>query len=254
MRRIIFGSPKETFAGKFIAILAWMVGIFFLTFSIAQLYILGIFVSVLLWYAFRDFAGRADAYFKQKKQDRIRNREIRQREAERARMEAELRKLPGIKEPKLPFCENPVPAPQPEPEPPAEAEAEPLPEPEPQIEAASDLLQEKKEMLLGRCMEVLARLIRENLPESGLCKGCYVTFDFPGTDNLAGLWVECDLTDTSQRRLLTRALRNDTDLCVSNYMETGTQAEILAYLSDKNHIPELLESLQHLSDNVDDRW
>lgn len=242
MYRVIFGSPKQTLAGKLIALSSWIVGIPLLAFSISELYLLGIIVSVLIWYSLRDFAGRADAWRVQQRRYAQQKRETKQRDKERARIEAELRKLPG---PTPPVPETPK----------HESCPEPKPDPEPAPSTHSEMdTATHRALLIRKCMEVLHDRVLHEMPFNGPCKSICVTCNFPGTQNIAGLWMECDARDSSRRRLITRAVRKGTDLCVSNYMEVGTQTELLAYLADEASLQPLLESLQHLSDSVDNRW
>lgn len=112
--------------------------------------------------------------------------------------------------------------------------------------------EEKKKLLVRACMEFLCDSLPKNMPSTGKCPPVNVSFDFTGTQYKANLTVQCDAADPSQRRLVTRIAKPDTDLCVMNYMERGTQDEILAYLSDQTHIAPLLKSLEHLSNKMDD--
>lgn len=112
------------------------------------------------------------------------------------------------------------------------------------------LFQEQKEMLVWRLMEELRKMLLE---ESASCKKHYVVCPYPGTKNEAMLWVEANGQDSSYLRLSTRVVRRGTDLCVMNYMFKGALDEMSTYLANKEKIPELLASLQHLSDSIDDR-
>jgi len=114
-------------------------------------------------------------------------------------------------------------------------------------------MQSKKELLVRRCMKYLCENLPKEMPSTGKCSPLYVGFDFPGTHNKAYLCVQCDAADPSLRRLVTRIVKSGTDLCMMNYMECGTRDEIIAYLSDQTHATPLLDSLQHLSDRMDDR-
>ena len=113
--------------------------------------------------------------------------------------------------------------------------------------------QKEKELLVKKCMDFLI----ENMPVKMIpysnSARMSVHFAFPGTNNVAFLSLECNYSDPEKRHLLTRVLKNGTDLCMQNYMEKGTREEIIAYLSDPAHVKPLLESLEHLSEAIDDR-
>ena len=109
-----------------------------------------------------------------------------------------------------------------------------------------------KEFYVEKCMGYMCEKLPSVMLSKGRFKPYWIYFIYPGTKHQAGLLVECDTKDLSLRRLVTRAVKAGTDLCVSNYMECGTMDEIIAYLSDKSHIEPLAESIQELVERVDD--
>ena len=112
-------------------------------------------------------------------------------------------------------------------------------------------LQNKKEFLVRRSMEVLCEQLREKMGPAGDYDSVTVNFRFPGTDNKAQFYVEWHSKSEKILKLSTRVLPEGSDKCVSNYMEQGTLEELLAYLGNKKNLPILLQSFQHLSDSVD---
>lgn len=110
--------------------------------------------------------------------------------------------------------------------------------------AVPEEIQKRRQMLLDKCMEVMKERFTQ---ESRSMVSC----DYPGTENKAMLYMEPDAANPDLRRLSTRVVRKGTDLCVMHYIYKGTAEEMAAYLSDKSHMPSLLESWQQLSDSVD---
>lgn len=103
-----------------------------------------------------------------------------------------------------------------------------------------------KEREIQKCMDVL----HTNL---SCQQSITVQFAFPGTQNIALLTATPDAKDHAYLRLITKVHRKDSDLCLMNFMEHRTLEEMRAYLADKCHAAVLLESFQHLSDQLDDR-
>lgn len=142
----------------------------------------------------------------------------------------------------------PVPSKLNPPEPPVEPAK---PEDHPQ-ETAEEKLSQHKRFLLDKCREYLCTLLPEQIAKP---RGLPYTirFEYPGTGNLAILGIEQDGKTPGQLHLTTRVAKKDSDLCILNYMYRGTQEELLAYLADDANAPALLDSLQQLSDKMDDR-
>jgi len=115
-------------------------------------------------------------------------------------------------------------------------------------------VQAHKEMLVGKCMEYLIDLIPKHIKPVGFGQKYSISFDFPGTDNLAMIAVESDASDAAQRRIITRVVRKGYDLCMMHYIKKGTFDEMIAYFREPSNLKELLESLQQLSDGIDDKF
>lgn len=103
-----------------------------------------------------------------------------------------------------------------------------------------------KKREIEKCMNVL----HTNLSYQ---QSITVQFTFPGTQNIALLTAAPDTKDHAYLQLITKVYRDGSDLCLMNFMEHRTLEEMRAYLADKSHAAVLLESFQHLSDQLDDR-
>ena len=111
--------------------------------------------------------------------------------------------------------------------------------------------EEKRVVFVHWLMEVLFDLVEKNVPELGRGDHQLSLCDFPGTRNEAHLFLQVTMT---KRHLFTRMRRPDRDEVLSNYIVSGSKEEILTYLADKTHVPELLESLESLSREADERY
>lgn len=110
--------------------------------------------------------------------------------------------------------------------------------------------QEKKALLLGKCLEWAEKSCPLVFSE-GKSKGIHG--NYPGRDYQAWLILEPDGRESTVCRLKTLIQRNGSDLCIQHYIFRGTQEAMETYLSDSSNIPEMLESWQQLSDAMDRR-
>ena len=113
--------------------------------------------------------------------------------------------------------------------------------------------QEANRLLVGKCMEHCCEILREGktVPAKGSFRSYSVSFGFRGSKNQALFSLEYQYGDIRWLRFF--VTREGYDLAVSNYMEKGTNAALIKYLSDKSRIDEFLVTFQHLSDSVDDK-
>lgn len=130
--------------------------------------------------------------------------------------------------------------------------AEPDEQPEPSQEQNDNAVQPDARFFVDKCREYLRSLLPEQAAKSG---GLPYTigFEYPNTNNIARLGVERNYRVPGELHLTTQVGKKDSDLCMMNYMHRGTLDELLAYLADDGNVPALLDSLQHLSDGIDDR-
>ncbi|MBQ2957380.1 MAG: hypothetical protein IJE08_13065 [Clostridia bacterium] len=115
-----------------------------------------------------------------------------------------------------------------------------------------DPLHERRDRMIGRLMEVLAEQLPKMIPERGYSKGFTMFCDYPGTQNLAYLHVECDAKTETMRNLMTHIVREGTCMNAKHYIMTGTREEIIDWLTDWNHHSELMDSFETLNEKVND--
>ena len=122
--------------------------------------------------------------------------------------------------------------------------------PEP-IKAEADV-QEPRRILIAKCLEVLKDQMDAHMSESVFVP-CSVSCDFFGTKNKALLRVIPDGSDQAICRLTASAVRKGSDLCVMNYLFTGTRQEMKEWLSGDTHVEELIGYIVHLSEALDEK-
>ncbi len=114
--------------------------------------------------------------------------------------------------------------------------------------------EEKRVLMLEKGAELLTKYLREDIPATGTFRKHYCTFPIYGTENDGYLSVEVWLSDPKRRGIQFGALRRGTDMLVSNYVCTGTNEELLAYLADPETQKDWQSRIMELSDSVDDKW
>lgn len=113
---------------------------------------------------------------------------------------------------------------------------------------------EKWRILLQFVVGDLVKKIQQHVPEPGKTDRCGVGLKLDGTENQAYLVVERSASAPSLKVLSVQVVRAGHDRCVMNYIKKGTQEELLDYLADEASLRELLDSIRHLSDRVDDMY
>ena len=113
---------------------------------------------------------------------------------------------------------------------------------------------EKWRILLQFVIKDFIRRIRQHVPESGKKDRCGIGLKLDGTENRAFLVVERSAGDPSLKVLSVQVVRAGHDRCAMNYIKKGTQEELLDYLADEASLSELLDSIRHLSDRVDEMY
>ena len=113
---------------------------------------------------------------------------------------------------------------------------------------------EKWRILLQFVAGDLVKKIQQHVPEPGKTDRCGVGLKLDGTENQAYLVVERSASAPSLKVLSVQVVRAGHDRCVMNYIKKGTQEELLDYLADEASLRELLDSIRHLSDRVDDMY
>lgn len=108
--------------------------------------------------------------------------------------------------------------------------------------------------LLQFVIEKLVESIRQNAEGHGKEESWGVGLKLDGTENRAFLVVERSASDPSLKMLSVQVLRAGHDRCVMNYMKNGTMEELLDYLTDEANLGELLDSIRHLSDRIDEMY
>lgn len=113
---------------------------------------------------------------------------------------------------------------------------------------------EKWRTLLEFVIKDFIKIIQQNVPESGKKDRCGIGLKLDGTENQAFLVVERSASSPSLKVLSVQVVRAGHDRCAMNYIKKGTQEELLDYLADEASLSELLDSIRHLSDRVDEMY
>lgn len=108
---------------------------------------------------------------------------------------------------------------------------------------------EKQILVLNRVAEELRKGLGSLVPENGDFKPFGFTFDVYGTKHKGILRIEYKRGTGRMLRLC--VLQKGTDRLHSNYLYTGTNPELDAYLKDPQTLPQWLSALQHLSTRAD---
>lgn len=114
--------------------------------------------------------------------------------------------------------------------------------------------EEKRKRILKKCAEVLAQCLQEEVPATGKFEKQDCSFPIHGTNNVGYAAITVWLLDPNKRGLQFGAMRRGTDMLVSNYVITGTNEELLAYLTDPETQKDWQKRIMELSDSVDDKW
>lgn len=118
-------------------------------------------------------------------------------------------------------------------------------------ENSANIAQERERML-WRCMQKMAVMIRLKTQPDGTCPEFSIRFTYPGTRNDALLHLETTTVEGVPYVIKVSAIRPDTDMLVSSYKHMGTLEDIVAYLSDRAKVQELVTSCRKVSDLVDE--
>lgn len=115
-------------------------------------------------------------------------------------------------------------------------------------------IEQERERMVGICMGKMVELIDQHTQADGNCSPFSITFDYPGTSNKGILHLDRSKLDGTSYVLKISAIRSNTDMLVSNYMKFGTLSDVIAYLSDRGNLQEMVSLYQSLSESVDKRW
>ena len=111
---------------------------------------------------------------------------------------------------------------------------------------------QKKYKLIERCVDLIPKYIKDNVPESGSIGTYPLSFDWPGTANKGYFIIENDYSGgMTGRRIRTAMCRKGSDRLVSHYYFKGSNYE-LCKLIIACDIKELIEEFDGLSESVDD--
>jgi len=115
--------------------------------------------------------------------------------------------------------------------------------------------EEKMNILIPKCMEVLDNIAEREVPENGKFIRVYVNFDIPGTPNEGILAITHDDKNPKDMRVLSLGVHHkNSDRMISNFLKTGTKKEISDLLKDRDNFSRLIEMTNHLSDRTDDYY
>lgn len=108
------------------------------------------------------------------------------------------------------------------------------------------------EMLVSRCIEVMAERIRDEVPVDCDFSRLSVSFVIPSSENRALLIAEKSLIHEKKMFLLAGVMKKDSDKLFSISMFEGEKQEVLCYISKDTLHGELQEQISELSDRADD--
>ena len=114
---------------------------------------------------------------------------------------------------------------------------------------------EKMNILVQKTKEVLADNAEKQVPENGLFRKVFVSFDVPDSDNTAMIGVEYDEDEPkTQRRLFVGVHHTNSDRLTRNYLLKGTKEEILAFLKDTSNQEDIIKTVNHLSQKTNEYY
>lgn len=115
--------------------------------------------------------------------------------------------------------------------------------------------EEKMQILIPKGSDLLMQRMEREVPENGKFQKISVSFDIPDTQNKAQFLIEADAKDYKDQRILSIGVHHqNSDRVISNYMFKGTKQEIIDYLKDNSNFPEFTQTVNELSDSVDDYY
>lgn len=109
--------------------------------------------------------------------------------------------------------------------------------------------EEKQILVLDRLAEELLKGFPGKVPEKGDFAPFGFGFEIVDSPNHGLMRIEN--RNGNARMLRLGVHRKGSDRLYSNYLKTGTNEELIAYLRDPANIPQWLETVAHLSDKVD---
>ena len=114
---------------------------------------------------------------------------------------------------------------------------------------------EKMNILVPKTKEILADSAEKQVPENGLFRKVFVSFDVPDSDNTAILGIEYDEGEhKTQRRLFVGVHHNNSDRLTRNYLLKGNKEEILAFLKDPSNKEDIIKTVNHLSQKTNEYY
>lgn len=113
--------------------------------------------------------------------------------------------------------------------------------------------EEKITMFSRNAAKLLAKKVEYEVPENGQFGKCILSFDIPGTQNVACYKVEHDILEPKDQRCFSIcAYRNGNDRLTSQQLIKGTKKEILEFLQDENNFQLFKDTLVDVSDSTDE--
>jgi len=106
-------------------------------------------------------------------------------------------------------------------------------------------------ILISKAAEFLADVVQTRIPETGVFQTVSVIFDYPGEPFGGRLAVEKSYEALDSRRITAGIHRKNDDRLVSNYLFTGTKAEVLDWLRSAENLPGLIDTFEHLKDRAE---
>ncbi len=115
--------------------------------------------------------------------------------------------------------------------------------------------EERLKIVIPKAAELLAQWLRDEIPASGPFQRRFVSFSIYGTENEAVVSVERSLTKGEDMRLLQLgAHRRGSDMLVSYFLKTDTNAGLADYLLSPDTAEEWVKAIEQLSEKVDEKW
>ncbi len=115
--------------------------------------------------------------------------------------------------------------------------------------------EEKMDILVPKCSDLLTKRAEREVPENGKFRRIFVAFEIPETQNETLFSIEPDAKDFKDIRRMSIAVhRKNSDRIISNYMFKGTKEEVLNYLKDEKNYAEFKQTVNSLSNSVDEYY
>ena len=114
---------------------------------------------------------------------------------------------------------------------------------------------EKIDMFAGNAAKLLAKKAEMEVPENGKFSRVLISFDVPGTQNVAYYYIEHDELDPKDtRRFTISTARKGSDRLTNANIFKGTKAQMLEYLNDSKNAQLFRDTLRDVSKSTDDYY